>query len=125
MIKMPRMGFRAECSSQSLVHQRVHELPMVVAYGPRGMRHEDHDELLGRVDPEIRSRRARPVEFAGRAHDTRETGYAPHGYAQSIPVAVDIRIFVELGRIDIGPDVVGCHVLNRLAGKYPGAVQFA
>src|SRR5262245_28198009 len=89
------------------------------------MRHEDDDHLLGRIDPKIGARGARPVEFAGRAHDARKSSYAPNGYAKSIPVAVDIRVCVELGRVDIGSDVVRCHVLNCLAGKYPRAVKLA
>src|SRR4029453_13254404 len=112
-------------SSEGLIHQSVQELRVVVAYVARCMRHEGNDKLLGRIDPKIGARGARPVEFAGRAHDTRESGYAPHGYAQSKPVAVDIRVRVQLRRIDIGSDVVRRHVLNGLACEYPGAVKLA
>ena len=97
-----------------------------------GLHHQNRNELLLRIDPEIGAGDATPGEIAHRARQRVSAGMRAHGKAQTKSDAEFClrrkRAEQDSGRgasADVRRQVIGCHQPDRRRRQEPGAVQLA
>ena len=81
--------------------------------------------LFLRVDPEHRALRAAPHKFARRSRHARDAGLRPHRHAEAEAEAVHVLDgeFMQPRDVDVRAELIGRHVLHRLAAEDPRAVE--
>src|SRR5207302_173418 len=78
---------RAALVNDRLVDELLEELPVIDAQRTRGLGHEDADQLLLRINPEVGARKATPHVLAGRSGGPCEARFPPDGEAEAKGVA--------------------------------------
>ena len=123
------MAARRRSIDQGLVGQRLHLPPQRVGGRRHQLSHQQSHQLLAGIDPEHGARRATPAELPHRAHDRGPRRVQHHRHPESEADALIGRLaehrLAHRGQVASGGQVVGRHVLDRLATEDPLAVQLA